>query len=332
MILIISDKLDLQVPWVTYYLKKWKVPYFQLNVAEYPLQVKHASIWNEDGHMQHLQLPGGQHIDCSTITAVWYRKPERPQMPKYLAEFEKQYAYAECQKDLDGLYNYLQDRYWISPIHNIRRAENKPLQLNLASDLGFLIPDTIVTNNPYDAWSFYKKQDGQVVYKTLSAGYFVSRKEPWEFGTVHGFIYTTPLQAYKRADFELVANCPCLFQQYVKKKFELRITVVGDRVFAAELHSQEYPATLHDWRRDDEFVLPIYVHELPEEISEKCILLVKKLGLQFGAIDMVYTPDNEYVFLEINPNGQYGWIEQETKSNISETIAKSLVNGAKEQG
>jgi glutathione synthase/RimK-type ligase-like ATP-grasp enzyme len=329
MILIISDTYDLQIYWVIYYLKKWGIPYFTFNVGDFPAQIKHTSIWRKDGNMEYLQLPDGQRIDCSTITAVWYRKPDLLKLPESLEDAEKEYAFSESTKDLNGLYNHLQSCYWISPIHSIRKAENKPLQLSLASSLGFSIPYTIITNDPDEAWSFYGKNDGKVVYKTLSSGLFLSRKGSWDNGIIRGEIYSTPLQAYQRSDFDLVANCPCLFQEYVKKKFEIRITVVADRIFAAEIHSQEHPATLHDWRREELDCVPHHVHELPEELSEKCLLLVKKLGLEFGAIDMIYTPDKEYVFLEINPTGQYGWIEQMTGLNISEAIAKSLVDGGR---
>lgn len=329
MILIISDKLDLQVPWVTYYLKKWSIPYVQLNVSEYPVQVKYTTVWSSSLNESVIRLADGQRINCSEIGAVWYRKPDRPQLPNNLVEYEKQYAYSECIKALDGLYNYLRNRYWISSISNIRVAENKPLQLELATNLGFLMPDTIVTNDKDEAWCFYKKHSGRVVYKSLSLGYYLSYKEPWKIETVHGVIFTTPIEGYQKSDFELVSNCPCLLQQYVPKKFELRITVVGEKVFAAKIDSQENTETLHDWRRKDPDHIAHSVHELPIEITKKCTSLVKKLGLQYGAIDMIYTPEDEYVFLEINPNGQYGWIEDMTELNISEAIAKALVAGDK---
>ncbi len=330
MILIISDKKDLQIYWVIYYLNKWKIPFILLDIVDYPLKIKHTSIWNKDRTIQNIQFPDGQSIDCSEIKAVWYRKPDYPKIAEYLTEGEKEYTYHECNKDLDGLYNYLQDCFWISPIHNMRRAENKSLQLNIASSMGFSIPNTIITNNQDEAWNFYKKHDGNVVYKTLSTGILTSHKAPWEHGIVYGEIYTTPLKGYQKEDFELVANCPCLFQEYVQKKYEIRITVVGDITFAAEIHSQENSATLYDWRHSElDFVLH-KIHELPEELSKKCISLVKKLGLRFGAIDMILTPNDEYIFLEINPNGQYGWIEDKTGLNISEAIADSLVSCNKE--
>lgn len=326
MILIISDRCDIQVYWVTYYLRKWGIPYAQLNVSEYPIHVKHTSIWNSNGHKEYLRLEGGKYIDHSSITAVWYRKPDILTLPELLEDSEKEYAFRECTKDLYGFYNQIESCFWISPIHSLKKAENKPLQLSLASTIGFSIPDTIITNDSDEAWDFYNQKDGNVVYKTLSSGLVLSRRGAWDNGIVRGEIYTTVLQECQRSDFNLVANCPCLFQEYINKKFEIRITVVADRTFAAEIHSQENPATLHDWRREELDSVPHYIHELPDEISEKCVMLVKGLGLQYGAIDMIYTPDNQYIFLEINPNGQYGWVEAKTGLNISEAVAKILAD------
>jgi glutathione synthase/RimK-type ligase-like ATP-grasp enzyme len=153
----------------------------------------------------------------------------------------------------------------------------------------------------------------------------VSRARPPEDPVVQGEIFTTPLVGYAREDFEPVRHSPCLFQEYVPKAFELRVTVVRDRVFAAEIHSQALAATRHDWRRPELSDVPHRPHELPEAIAGRCVCLVARLGLQFGAIDMIYTPSGEYVFLEINPNGQYGWIEDRTGMRISQAIAEALV-------
>jgi len=252
-------------------------------------------------------------------------------LPSILSQYEREYGYNECRQDLHGLYNYLQDRFWISPIENLRRASNKPLQLRLASKLGLPIPATITTNDPEEAWKFYISHGSKVVYKTLSDGLLASGKDPWDRQFVLGEVYTTPLENYKRTDFEEVVNCPCLFQEYIPKEIEIRVTIVKDQVFTAEIHSQESPATIYDWRRGGDLNNIIHrIHRLPSDISEKCISLVERLGLNFGAIDMILTPSGEYVFLEINPNGQYGWIEVRTGLNISEAIAKALVDGGKE--
>lgn len=324
MILIISDALDLQIPAVTDYLTAWGVPFAQFNVAEFPQEVRHTSGWTDRGHYQHLELPRGVHLDTAEIRAVWYRKPLPPQLYGSINDAQREYAFDETKNDLEGLYNYLADRFWISPLDQIRRADNKPLQLTLASEIGFSVPDTIITNSPTEAIQFFRQHRAKIVYKTISTGVLYSRHARWADRTVHREIYTTPLNSYGEADFDGVALCPCLFQAYVDKQFEVRVTVVGDQVFAAEIHSQAHEATRHDWRRDELLDVPHLVHELPVELATMCRELVRRLGLRFGAIDLIYTPGDRYVFLEINPNGQYGWIEDETGLPISRAIAEAL--------
>jgi glutathione synthase/RimK-type ligase-like ATP-grasp enzyme len=125
-----------------------------------------------------------------------------------------------------------------------------------------------------------------------------------------------------------VRYCPVIFQAYVPKRVELRITVVGGEVFAAEIHSQQSNHTRHDWRRYDLGETPHLPHELPADVARRCLRLVGELGLCYGAIDMVLTPDGRYVFIEINPNGQYLWIEQMTGLPISDAVCDLLTSGA----
>ena len=84
-----------------------------------------------------------------------------------------------------------------------------------------------------------------------------------------------------------IEYCPVIFQAYVPKRFELRITVVGQQVFAAEIHSQQTHHTRHDWRRYDLSNTPHFPHALPEEVQQLCVRLVERLELCYGAIDMI---------------------------------------------
>src|SRR5262249_3569975 len=131
---------------------------------------------------------------------------------------------------------------------------------------------------------------------------------------------------------EAIRYCPLIFQAYVPKRVELRITVVGQQVFAAEIHSQQTNHTRHDWRHYDFHRTPYFAHPLPAEVQQCCLRLVERLGLCYGAIDMVLTPKGRYVFLEINPNGQYLWVEQETGLPISDALCDLLMSGSPRSG
>jgi glutathione synthase/RimK-type ligase-like ATP-grasp enzyme len=125
--------------------------------------------------------------------------------------------------------------------------------------------------------------------------------------------------------FPRLRHSPMIFQPCLDKRVEVRVTVVGNRVFAAEIHSQRNGRTRIDSRLDFERT-PHYAHELPEPIAEKCCALTARLELAYSTIDLIVTPDEEYVFLELNPNGQYLWIEKITGLPISEAIADHLTS------
>ena len=123
---------------------------------------------------------------------------------------------------------------------------------------------------------------------------------------------------------ENIQLTPVIFQRYVPVLYDLRITIVGDRIFAAELHTQQgkYQVDVRLNRN-----MPCYPHTLPAEVSQKLLNLMERLGLEYGAIDMRLTPDGDYVFLEINPNGSYFYIESATGLPISRTLAQRLSLG-----
>ena len=117
-------------------------------------------------------------------------------------------------------------------------------------------------------------------------------------------------------------------QNYVSKAYELRITVVGRRVFACKIDSQclDEDKGKTDWRQGYDYGLKHEIYNVPQDIANKCIRFLKLMHLNFGAFDFIVTPSGEYVFLECNPNGQWLWVELETGMKISEAIADFLLN------
>ena len=123
-------------------------------------------------------------------------------------------------------------------------------------------------------------------------------------------------------------RAPCLFQEYVPKKLELRVTVIGDEIFAAEIHSQEHAETSVDWRNFD-VDIPFRAVSLPPLVTERVLDFVKSYGLNFSAIDMIVTPDDRYVFIENNPNGQFIFVEDRVPElGMTDALAACLIRGA----
>jgi glutathione synthase/RimK-type ligase-like ATP-grasp enzyme len=127
-----------------------------------------------------------------------------------------------------------------------------------------------------------------------------------------------------------LATAPIIAQAEVSKSIEVRVTIVGCRVFAVAIHSQSTRRTRGDWRRYSEgrYGTPHQRHALPAQVEQNCILLARRLGLRYGAVDLVVTPDGRYVFLEINPNGQWLWLEHLTGIPISDAMSELLADFA----
>ncbi|RKH25253.1 hypothetical protein D7X75_30375 [Corallococcus sp. CA031C] len=126
------------------------------------------------------------------------------------------------------------------------------------------------------------------------------------------------------ARLDSLSNCPAIFQEFIDARFDIRVTVVGNRVFAVRIDSQSGQSTL-DWRFDHSVAFELF--ELEPSIEASVLLLLRELGLTYGAIDMRQTPEGEYVFLEVNPAGQYLFAELLTGAPISEAMAQELLLG-----
>ena len=142
--------------------------------------------------------------------------------------------------------------------------------------------------------------------------------------------YTQTLngEQLQRVPEEAFSQTVSFLQSYIEKQFELRVTVVGQDVFAAKIDSQKYAKGqgAEDWRQAEDPDKFLSSYEMKEEDQKKCLEVVTRLGLNFGCLDFVVQPDGELVFLECNPNGQWLWIELATKAPISESIAIFLAN------
>lgn len=209
----------------------------------------------------------------------------------------------ESRGTLYGLYRALWDRRWVNPPHVDAAANYKIHQLYMAQQIGFRTPRTIVTNEPDEALAFFHACDDRMVYKLLRP---IFTEEI--IGEAYGVYTTLITQEDIAAHLDSVRMAPCLFQEFIPKDYELRVNVIGNYVWAAAIFSQEVAQALVDYRLET----PSCRHApvlLPPALEKMCLKMVRELGLRMGNIDLIFTPDEEYVFLEINPNGQWAWVE-----------------------
>jgi glutathione synthase/RimK-type ligase-like ATP-grasp enzyme len=322
MILILAEPHDLHADQIAQLLRQRGADLVRFDHAAFPSQAEISLAYTPTGHARYILRAGAQDIDLSRLRAVWYRFPTIPVPHGHLTERRhRDYVTEECLNFLHDAWHSL-DCLWVPGPHFIvQRAQLKATHLQVAGALGFELPPTLFTNSPEDFLEFYRRHNGRVVSKM--AGFALAR---------HGYDtfsrYTEVVSKRDVGYAHAVRYCPIIFQAYVPKRVELRITVVGRKVFPVEIRSQETNHTRHDWRRYDHLKTPHHPHDLPPEVGQRCVRLVERLGLCYGAIDMILTPDGRYVFLEINPQGQYQWIERATGLPISDALCDLLLAGA----
>ncbi len=266
---------------------------------------------------------GGRSVELGEVRSVWYRRPAEPEPSAEIEDTdERLFAAEESEEALMGMWRLL-DCTWVSHPDALSAASYKPAQLRVASEIGLEIPRTLITSDPAEAKKFVEDLGGAAIIKPLRYGVV---RETSEYEDV---VFTNPVrESDLQGGMESVALCPCFFQEYAAKDVEVRVTVVGREAFAAEIHSQATPEARHDWRRAPAAEVPHLPHDLPPAVADRCVRLVGCLGLNFGAIDLIRTPDGQYVFLEINPNGQWLWVELLTGLPITDALVRLLAGEA----
>jgi glutathione synthase/RimK-type ligase-like ATP-grasp enzyme len=319
MILIVTNRQDQTADFLILELKKRKADYIRFNTEDFPQRVGILWEMKELGVDGYFNFPD-RRIQFSEITSVWYRRPVSPVPCDSIEGEARNFVIIECLSTLEGIWRTL-DCFWVSNPDNLRNAENKLYQLKQAIQVGFQVPQTIITNDPGISMSFYEKNGKDIIYKPIRKGHL-------DRGENQSVIFTNPINQEAANQLDKVIYAPSLFQKYVHKRIELRVTVIGNKVFAVSLDSQKIPEAIHDWRKAINEGIPHKLFLLPPEICNKCKTFVRNLGLQFGAIDMIITPEEQYVFLEINPNGQWAWIQQICPEiPLRESLADILIYG-----
>jgi glutathione synthase/RimK-type ligase-like ATP-grasp enzyme len=238
--------------------------------------------------------------------------------PGVSGEAIKRFCIDENYDFLRGLWYSLDSCHWISDPNAIRKAEHKVYQLGEAERLGFKVPRTVITNDPSEVEKFFQTCPHGMVVKPLYLGFVNQPGAPLT-------IFTSVVSETDLKDIGSVRFNPCIFQEKVPKRFDLRVTIVGERVFSAAIEAGSLPPNIPDWRFAPIEKLHHKKYDLPVDVEVSCFQLVKRLGLDFGAIDLAVTEDGTHFFFEINPNGQWAWLETVLDFPISEALVDRLL-------
>jgi glutathione synthase/RimK-type ligase-like ATP-grasp enzyme len=255
-------------------------------------------------------------LDLAPARVGWWRRPRPFTLHDGIAPDVAAFTYTECHEAIAGLWAAL-DLSWVNPPALDEVAHHKPYQLAVATEVGLPIPRTVITNDPDEAAAFSAANGpGRTIYKT-----FLATEEHWR--------ETRLLRDDELALLDRVRLAPVIFQEFVPAVADIRVTVLGDRLFATAVTTAP-GSYAYDYRMDlgGATFSPT---ELAPEMEAKLLALMRRLGIVYGAIDLRRTPDGGDVFLEVNPAGEWRFIEDRTGQPITEAMADLLIALDKER-
>jgi hypothetical protein len=250
-----------------------------------------------------LVLDRGEQVKLDEVGVIWYRRPSLQHAPGTTpTESLTRFINSETRGFLAGFWECV-PRPMVNRPSAGHLASIKALQLQTAAQLGFNVPRTCMGSTPASIQSLWHETHGRLALKGFEQA-LVTLDDGSE-----RMLYTSPVAAEDLADVESLRACPSIWQEDISKHVEIRATVFGHTVLAAEIHSQQSEKSRHDWRDYDLEHTPYVPHVLPAEIQVKCIKLLQTFGLFYGAMDFIRTADGTYVFLEVNHFGQWAWVQ-----------------------
>jgi ATP-grasp ribosomal peptide maturase len=244
------------------------------------------------------------------VRSVYWRRPSWPVFDGLSGE-DARHSAAQVRHGLGvTLYSLAHCRYVNHPLSN-HAAEFKPRQLAVAQRFGFTVPPTLVSNKLDDIREFIAEYDG-VIYKALRWTPYRRNGQGWS-------TWTEPVEAGELDSS--VSVVPHLFQARIDKVADVRVTVIGDRVYAVRIDSD-----LLDWRTDYA-ALTYATVTLPQNLEKSLVAYLAYFDLTFGCFDLCLGRDGKYYWIELNPNGQWGWLEGEAGIPLTTAFADLLEQG-----
>ena len=284
----------------------------------FPEEVRLSASLREGG-AEHVLAVGEFEVEASEVSAVWARRVWPPRLGVELDERFRASCARESRAALEGFFDGLASARWVNDQRSERAAENKLLQLRAARESGLDVPPTLLTNDAARARAFYDAEGGRVVAKLL-------RPLSVSMGDTPFFVYTSDVKAEDLGALDSLRHCPVVFQRKIEKRRELRVAYVAGRLFTGALDASGSRRGRTDWRLAERGECSWSRARLPPSLSARLKKLMRRLGLSYGAIDLIETPDGRHVFLEVNPGGEWGMLEQDLGLPISEAIADALLS------
>jgi MvdC family ATP-grasp ribosomal peptide maturase len=289
----------------------------RVDTDRFPATLALTTALDADG-WRHVLDTGTERVSADTVVGVWGRRLGPPALDAELDPAFRDGCVREALAALRGFLGGLADRRFVNPPDADHAAADKVRQLRLARDLGLEVPHTIVTNDPEHARDFYAAHGGDVVAKMLTAfSTSMDGRSP--------FVHTSAVTPEDLEHLDGLRLSPMVFQERIPKARELRVAMVAGRPHVGAVDASRSERGQVDWRRSLPGECPWTPGTIPTAVAERLRRLLETLGLVYGAVDLIVTPDGRHVFLEINPGGEWGMLERDLELPIAAALADALV-------
>ena len=263
-------------------------------------------------------------INPQEIGSVWFRKfgffrksLQYRRMQRFLEPTAQSYIATEFSKVIEAFEYYFNSSFWLTVPKNV--LLNKFIVLKQAQQVGLSVPSTYITNRLEELIKI-KGVEGELISKSIYDPLIIHS---------NGKNYTMYTTLIEEEHLHKIPNCflPSMIQKAIPKQFEVRVFFLMGECYSMAIMSQDDKDTKTDYRKynfgNPNRFLPF---QLPEDIKKKVVDLMARLSLNTGSIDFILTPENEYVFLEVNPTGQFGMVDYSCNYGLHEKVANLLIS------
>lgn len=316
-IIILAESADLHAQSVKHEVQNhFSVVCYIIDTAEFPAKLTLEYELTDDLYARIFIPEENITVNYQSMIGIWRRRIRNCEISSELTrDSDRELSRRDSRSALNGfLFNLGSTSSTVinNPIGEAAGL-NKSYQLTTAKKVGLAVPQTLITNNPNSVRDFYNQLSSckkSLIYKGYNS-------------PTNGI---TTTKIFKEEDLERVDSlcyAPGIFQEYIEGR-NLRVTVVGNNVFSAEV-LVSIPEAERDWRI--EFNSKVVSYGLDNASQDLIRRLMSALKLTYGAIDLKLRPTGEIVFLEVNPWGQFLFVEIQTGLPISFHLAQTLVKG-----
>lgn len=302
-VLLLAEKADLHTRALVWGLERLGQNVLCLSPHAFPSrQTLSVNICNE-GISHEAHDLNAHAINLSKVDVVWNRRALTPSLSDALHSEDRAFAEQQSKLHLASFAATMcPNAFWVNSLAAMGADLNKVAQLRIAANLGFKIPKTIISNDPFAIREFVKRF-GKVVFKPYIGSFWRSQD-----GASVLVNYTSMLNEKDLTSNDSLSACPGIYQQWIDADFEIRITVIGSSIFAIKIENNARERDYADWKID-RVGAGISLYRASEDLRDGIRKYMIASGLIFGCIDLIVDKSGDIWFLECNQSGQFLWVE-----------------------